>query len=81
MNKVLPFDDPISARELAAHLKRMRQLAGFTQQRAAERMGWKVRTLRLVEQGKGLTKPCAILALAESYGGTIVFKPPKQSPK
>jgi len=79
MMTLIPFDDPISPGEVAQHLKRMRKLAGFTQRRAAERMGMKPRTYVAWESGVNLEHFCAVAAMFESFGCTVIFKPPTQS--
>jgi len=78
MTNPIPFDDPISPREVAEHLKRMRKMAGFTQQQAADRMRVGIGTIQAWESGVNLVQVCVMFALVESYGGVVVLKPPSQ---
>ena len=79
MGKVVPFDDPITSRELAQHLRRMMALQGATPLSLSRLLGVDQGTVNAWCHGRNLRKVVGILAAFEALGCTIKIVPPRRN--
>ena len=74
---LLPFDDPISTREIAQHLRRMIDAADSTPEHLAARIGVSRATVAAWLYGRNLDKVACVLAAFEALGCVIKILPPR----
>lgn len=79
MTDPIPFDDPITSRELAQHLRRMIDRANTTPVRLAARIGVSCSTVDKWLSGRNLEKTACILAAFEALGCRVVIAPPRET--
>lgn len=77
MAEVIPFDDPISTREIAQHLRRMMDAAKSNPHALAKRVGVSVATIDAWLHGRNLEKIACVLGAFEALGCTVKILPPK----
>jgi hypothetical protein len=76
MTPPTPIEPPISALELAQHLRRMMELANQTPASLSVRLGFHQTTINAWLMGRHLEKCATILGAFEALGCVIVIRPP-----
>jgi len=77
---VLPFDDPISPREIGQHLRHMLDVTNTTRDELAARTHYSARTIEAWCEGRRLEKVACVLAAFEALGCTVKILPPQRRP-
>jgi len=75
--EVVPFDDPISPREIGQHLRHMLEITNTTREQLAARTGHSERTIDGWCEGRRLEKVACVLAAFEALGCTVKILPPR----
>lgn len=78
-SNLIPFDDPITPREIGQHLRRMMDLNGVTCRELGLRLRLEARTIEAWTEGRNLTKVAVVLAAFEAMGCVVKILPPKRT--